>query len=49
MAVQTVRAAVVITLKWNHLANGLMVLSSERKSVSRVRVTVLMDKMDVAL
>lgn len=33
MAVQTARAVVVITLKWDRLANGLMVLSSESDSV----------------
>lgn len=32
MTVHAARAVVVITLKWNHLANGLMVLSSESKS-----------------
>lgn len=33
MAVLTARAVVVVTLKLNDLANGLMVLSGECKSV----------------
>lgn len=44
MAVLTARA-VVATLKLNDLANGLMVLSRESKSVSRVRAAALMAKM----
>ena len=45
MAVPTARAVVVLTLKPNDLANGLMVLSRENKSVSRVRAAVLIAKM----
>lgn len=45
MAVLTARAVVVVTLKLNDLANGLMVLSRESKSVSRVRAAALMTKM----
>ena len=45
MALQTTRAVVVITLKQNHLANGLMAFSRESKSASRLRATVLMGKM----
>lgn len=44
MAGLTARA-VVVTLKLNDLANGLMVLSRESKSVSRVRAAALMAKM----
>lgn len=45
MAVLTARAVVVVTLKLNDLANGLMVLSRESKSVSRVSAAALMAKM----
>lgn len=42
MAVPTARAVVVVTLKLNDLANGLMVLSRENKSA---RAAALMAKM----
>lgn len=37
MALLTARAVVVLTLKLNDLANGLMVLSRESKSALRAR------------
>lgn len=42
MAVQTARAAVVVTLKLNDLTNGLMVVSRENMSVSRARAAGLL-------
>lgn len=45
MAVSTARADVVVTLKLDDLANGLMVLSRENKSVLRVRAVALIAKM----
>ena len=45
MAVQTERAVVVLTLKLNDLANGLILLSREKKSVLRVRAAALIAKM----
>lgn len=45
MAVSTARADVVVTLKMDDLANGLMVLSRENKSVLRVRAAALIAKM----
>lgn len=44
MAEPTARAVVVVTLKLNDLANGLMVLSRENKSVSRVSAAALIAK-----
>lgn len=40
MAVPTARALVVAALKLNDLANGLMVLSWESKSMQRVEAAV---------
>lgn len=45
MALLTARAVVVVTLKLNDLANGLMVLSRESKSALRARAAALMAKM----
>lgn len=45
MALLTARAVVVVTLKLNDLANGLMFLSRESKSALRARAAALIAKM----